>query len=193
MKALSNAILVLVFFSSVIFSAHSEEEDDFPWGPYEFHDNISIDFEDGTLLAFDSETDALLFEITGEFQLYVDGELVKTNEQQEDLLYSYYTHAEEIMEKARKIAYKGAQIGMEGAKIALQAAGGVFEMLFSGFDDSVVEDFEKEMESESEDLEEAAEHLEEEAEVIEDLADEMDDLFDELQQEIPELRDLNID
>jgi hypothetical protein len=190
MKTLRRVCVLLILIYSAGLATDSNDPKSWDWGPCRFHDNINIDFEDGSLMAYDDVTDALLFEITPEYQLYVDGELVKTTHHQEDLLREYYHQAEHIMDEAKKIGFKGARIGVEGAKLAVTAVGGIFEMLFSGFDDSVIDEYERDVEMEAADLEAAAEILEEEAEVIEEMVDELDVMFEELQEEIPELGDL---
>jgi len=190
MKILKNTFILLFVFAAATVATDSKDPKSWHWGPINMHGNIDIDFENGSLMAYDDETDELLFEITSEYQLYIEGELIKTTHHQEDLLRDYYRQAERILDEAKKIGYKGARLGIEGAKIAVSAVGGVVEMLFSGFDDSVVNEYERDIELETEELEAAAEVLEEEAEILEEMADELDVMFDELQEEIPELGDL---
>ena len=155
------------------------------------HDNHSfnVDFDDGTLVIYGEgrrgRGDEV--EITREYELYINGDHIKTDQAQRALLKSYYHQMEDLIDRAKDIGLEGGKIGIAGAKIGLKAVSGVFKMLLTDYTE---EEFEDDIEMESEELEEWAEELEEEAEELEEVAEELDEMQEELAEEIPELDDL---
>ncbi|MCP4568938.1 MAG: YggN family protein [FCB group bacterium] len=151
------------------------------------HDDYSIEFDEGSLIISEDGRRGDEVEITEDYELYINGDLIKTNKEQKQLLKEYYTLVDELVEKAEDIGWEGGKIGIAGAKIGMQALGGVFKMLLTDYTE---EEFESDIELKAEELEERAEELEEEAEKLEDIAEEIEDRQIELAEEIPELEDL---
>jgi methyl-accepting chemotaxis protein len=127
-------------------------------------------------------------EITRDYELYIDDELVKTDKVQTKLLQEYHGQLSDIRDQAKEIGWEGARIGAEGAKIGLLAGLGVLKMLFSDYSE---DDLEYDVELAAEKIEERAEELEEKAEEIEDMVDDLDDITDDLRDAIPELAELD--
>ncbi len=151
-------------------------------------EDFEIDIDDGVIIIEDHGRRSNMLEITPEFELYLNGDLIETNEEQEKLVEDFYLLFFETIEYGKEIGYEGAKIGMKGAKLGLKAVGRVFKMIFTGYE---AEDLERDMEREAELLEEEAEELEEMAEEIEDMVEELEDIAYDLQREIPELRKLD--
>jgi hypothetical protein len=193
MKTTKCIVLFLFVASiSIVFSKEAEKERWY-WGPCHLNNEISIEFENGDLLIFDEHVDELLIEITNDYELYVREKHIETNAEEKDLLRRYYSTTDQMLDEVEKLGYKGAKIGLRGAKVAVKAVGGVFEILFSGFDESVIDDFEERIEAEAEEIEHQAEQLEDEAEIVDELADQLDTIYENLAQSIPELEELEIE
>lgn len=125
--------------------------------------------------------------ITEEGDLIINGEPVKLNGQQTEMMVSYYDLTVEGIEGAKKIGLEGAKIGLHGAKIGMKAVAGVFRMILPSYDS---DDLERDMERESEKIEAKAEKLEEKAELLDEIFDDLEDLHEDLRYEIPELDNL---
>ncbi|MFH1893650.1 MAG: DUF2884 family protein, partial [Candidatus Zixiibacteriota bacterium] len=139
--------------------------------------DIDFDIEDGSIIMTQRGRHKSRIEITEDYKLYVDGELIETTPEQEKLVAEYYTTSKELVEKAKEIGLEGAKIGLIGAGIGLKAVGGVLKAIFTEYE---FEDLEAELDDQTEELQERADELEERAEVIEDLAADLEDVFDEM-------------
>ncbi|MBU0984807.1 MAG: YggN family protein [candidate division Zixibacteria bacterium] len=158
------------------------------WDTYH-HDDISVKIKkDGTLQIRHKGRDRTRVEITSDYDLYIGGKKIVTNDRQEELLAQFYGLTMDVRVQAMEIGKEGAKIGLEGAKLGLSAIGRVFKLLSSNYD---TDDLEREMERDAEKLELKAEKLEEKADQIEELVDELEYIADDLRAEIPELRELN--
>ena len=124
-------------------------------------------------------------EITEDYELYVNGEPIRLNRRQKEMVEDYYEYVHRIRREAYRIGWKGAKVGAEGAKIGVKAVAGLFRLLSSDYD---TDDLERDMEREAQKIEKKAERLEDEA--IEDLADELEELHEKMGREIGELREL---
>jgi hypothetical protein len=122
--------------------------------------------------------------ITGDYRLYVDGELVKTNDEQKELLREFHGLTMEMHREAREIGIEGAKIGLAGAKIGVDAIAGLFKLLSPHYDS---DDLERELEAKAAGIEANADRLEAKAEKIEQMADKLEDLESELRHSIPEI------
>lgn len=150
-------------------------------------DDISIDIDGGSvIITHEDENDEI--EITDEYELYVNGQLIKTDDHQRELLEEYHTQVMEIKDYAIVIGKEGARVGIEGARVALKAIGGVVKMIFTDYDE---DDLDRDMDRATEKIEAKAELLEEKAEKIEDMADDLEDMFYELEEEIPAIAKLD--
>ncbi len=146
--------------------------------------NMDIDIEDDEIYITHSGRRAGEIRITENYELYVNGKQIKTNDEQKRLIEEFYGSAKELKKYAAVIGAKGAAIGIEGAKIGLSAIGGIFKLILPGYDS---DDLERDMERKTKGIEYKASLLEKEAEALEHIAYEIEDLADELKDEIPEL------
>ena len=156
---------------------------------YGWNDDIDLEIDDGeVIITCDRrryKSDEV--KITDSYKLYVNGERVDVDDEQEELLKKYYHLAIDVHEEATLIGREGAKIGVEGAKIGAHAVSGVIKLLLLDFDE---DDFEREMEDKAEKLEEKADKLEERADALEEMAENLEDLHDDLSRKIPELHEL---
>ena len=177
-------IFMVLLFSLTAF-LQAADENDFKRKYMNCIKDADLDIEDESITIHD---DDYKIEITSDYELYVNGEYVKTNSQQKKLVKEYHGLIFEIIDRAKVIGTQGAKLGIDGAKIGLKAIAGVFKLLRDDYD---AEDLEEELELKAEELEEKAEELEKEAEKLEYLASDLEDLHDELKDEIPELEELD--
>jgi DUF2884 family protein len=182
MKYATIFLMLLFMFTAVLQAA---DENDFKHKYLHCLEDADIDIEDATITIRD---DDYKIEITGDFELYVNGKYIKTNDEQQELVEEYHGLIFEIIDRAKDIGKQGARIGIDGAKIGLKAIAGVFKLMRDDYD---ADDLEAELEMETEELEEMAEELEKEAEKLEYLADNLEDMHEELKDEIPELEELD--
>jgi len=156
---------------------------------YHHNDRLRLDIDDSDVIITCERRRYRSDEvkITGDYQLYVNGDRVDVDDDQEELLKKFYHKALDLNEEAKMIGREGAEIGVEGAKIGARAVSGVIQMLLLDFDE---DKFEAKIEREAERLEEKAEKLEERAEVLEEMAEDLEDMHDDLGRKIPELREL---
>jgi cell division protein ZapA (FtsZ GTPase activity inhibitor) len=186
-RAILFVVIALFMFSAVSASPprHSKHSDAH-W--YKSSDNnISMDFDDGTLVITNRGRNKGKVEITKDYELYVNGRRVQTNDEQRELLREYYKSVEDLVDYAAEVGFEGAKIGAQGAEIGIAAVAGLFHLLSSDYD---TDDLERELERKSDRLEMKAERLEEKAEALEEQAEELEELADELNDEIPELHRL---
>jgi hypothetical protein len=201
-KTLSLSILVIFISFSITTAAghaccddwgngHTIIDFDHEFNNYHYHANDGIRFDiDGSDVIITCEKRRYKSDevkITEDYKLYVNGDKVDLDDEQEELIESYHRKAVELDEEARMIGLEGAKIGTEGAKIGARAVSGVVKMLFLDFDE---DEFEASIEREADRLEEKADKLEERAEALEDMADELENVHDEMADKIPELDEL---
>lgn len=182
MKYATLFLVILFCFSAFLQAA---DENDFKRKYMHCFKDAEIDIDDETITIYD---DGYKIKITDDYELYVNGEYIETNAEQQKLVEEYHDLIFEIIDRAKDIGKQGAQLGIDGAKIGLKAVVGVFKLLRSDYD---TEDLEDELEMEAEELEELAEELEKEAEKLEYLADNLEEVHEELKEEIPELEELD--
>lgn len=182
-------VLVLALFTFSLASAAPPTKDKVSKSHWYNCDNknVSMDFEDGDLIIEKDGRRGGKVVITEDYELYVNGQKVKTDKEQRKLLREYYRGVEVLVDHAVDIGLEGAKIGAEGAEIGVAAIAGLFRLLSEDYD---TDDYEEEMERKSERLEYKAEKLEELAEDLEEEAEELEELADKLSDEIPELRRL---
>jgi hypothetical protein len=167
-------------------------------GPHNRHNHVTcngfswelnrfdLDVDDDVVIITspDRRHDRTVIKINGDYELYIDGDIVVVNDSNKELLKQFHTEATALEKEAHRIAREGARIGIKGAKLGVIAVGKVFKLLSSEYDE---DDLEREMDSEATKLELEAEELEEQAEKIEDMADDLEDQARHLRQTIPEL------
>jgi len=152
-----------------------------------YQDKLSVDMKRGNLVLTHNEYDRPEVEITADYELYVDDERVKLDEDQQKMVTLYYDLAIKLRRQAKEIGWEGARIGAGGVKLGVKALGRVVKMLFTDYDE---DDLERDMERDAEKLEDKAEILEKKAEEIERMAEDFEDLTYEMFDDIPELNDL---
>jgi len=152
-------------------------------------DDISLDVDDGSVFLTHKSRHhkGQDIEITEDYELYVNGDRVKTSDEQKELLKEYHDLACEMSEYGAKIGIEGAKIGIQGAGIGLQALVGVVKLLSPTYDE---EDLDADLEYAAEKLEKRAKALEEKAEKLEDMVDDLDYMNDELSDKIPAIAEL---
>ncbi|UCD17274.1 MAG: DUF2884 family protein [Candidatus Zixiibacteriota bacterium] len=151
-------------------------------------DDVDLRFDGGTIVMIHNGYPRSRIEITEDYELYINGDHIRLNDEQQELVKEYYLHCTEIVEYAREIGIEGAKIGFDGAKIGLKAVGGILRMLLTDYDE---DDLERDLEIDTEHLEARAEALEDWAEEIEEMAEDMEELAEEMTDEIPELEELD--
>jgi hypothetical protein len=191
MKRVTLILLVLLLASSMVFATGTVfrgQHKDKIGCHFTGKVDLDVDYDDGTLIITKRGYQAATIEITQDYELYIDGRLIKTNAHEKELLGEFYELTLDLVDRAYDIGTEGAEIGIAGAKIGLQALGGLFKAMLSEYE---IDDLEKDLELDAEILEERAEILEEQAEDLEDMADELEELAEELIDEIPELEELD--
>ncbi len=167
--------------------SRNRDRDHISW-TNESSDHTSIDMKHGSVtIKHRDRRETCTVEITDDYELYIDDELVKTDDAQTKLLKEYHGQLTDIHDQAKKIGWEGARIGAEGAKIGLVAGLGVLKMLFSDYSE---DDLESDVELATERIEARAEKLEEQADGIENMVDDLEDITDDLRDAIPELAEL---
>ncbi|MFH2054600.1 MAG: hypothetical protein ABIJ61_01465 [bacterium] len=151
-------------------------------------DHVDIDFEGSTLIFTFEESHDAVVEITEDYQLYINGELIPTDDNQRKSLRRCYLLGERLVGEAVKIGIEGAHIGIEGAKVGLLGLGGVLKMLLTDYDQ---DDLERDMERHTRRLERKAAQLEKKASRIESIAEEFELSYLKLEEEIPQLAELD--
>jgi hypothetical protein len=187
MRTLLSFLLILFLTFSLSSAGHysCRTFSDFGYGHLE---DVDIDIDDGSvIITYDGRRNYEEVEITEDYELLIDGERIKTDRDQRELLKEYHETVFKIHECAKAIGLRGAELGIKGAKIGMKAIGGVFKAIFTDYD---FEEFEEDIEWEAEKLEDEAEELEEEAEEIEELAENLEEIHEDLVDEIPELEEL---
>ncbi|HSG28913.1 MAG TPA: DUF2884 family protein [Candidatus Krumholzibacterium sp.] len=149
-------------------------------------DDISIDFDDDVLYIECEDEDGLV-EINDDYELFVNGDRIKLDKDQQKLVKKYYDDFEDIMDLATEMGLEGARIGAKGAKLGLVAVAKVIKLLSEDYDS---DDLEDEMEKEADKLEKEAEKLEELGEKLEDIADDFERTHKKLRRNVKELDDL---
>lgn len=182
-------ILAFVFSPALAYDDNCDRSWSKSYGVHDgFLEDVDIDIDDGTIVMTHNRRSKGKVEITENCELYVNGRLVATNDEQKELLKDYYDLTMEVVEYATQIGYEGAKIGVSGAAIGLMAVEGVIKALMTDYE---FEELEDDLEEQAEELEARAEELAEKAEDLEDVADELADVHDDLRRETPELRDLD--
>ena len=187
-------IAVYVLAGLLIFAGASSADCDYYVHGVSVHnggafEDMSFDLEDGSIIMTRTVGRRVeTVEITEDYELYINGDYVKLDADQQKLVQEFYDRGMEIVEYAKELGWEGARIGVSGAKLGLKAVGNVFRLLFTGYD---TDDFEREMERAAAKIEARAERLEEKAEKVEDMVEELEDISWAMDREIPELRELD--
>jgi hypothetical protein len=188
LRTVSVALLAfLLICSTAGFAGKKHDQTVFSDGNLYSADDFSVDIEDGSVIIVNKYEDEEI-EITEEYELYIDGDLIKTDARQKKHLKEFHTQVFDIRDYAIEIGLEGAKVGLQGAKIAMKAIGGVLKMLFTDYTE---DDLDRDLERETDKIEDRAEDLEEFAEGIEDMAEDLEDMFYDLEEEIPAIAKLD--
>lgn len=181
-------VLSLALFTSVAMadSPHAKSYKMRSSGMH-FLNNCSIDLDHGSLIIEKKGRRGIKMEINDRYELFVDDIQVETNKEQQKLVVKTYDGTILLVDYAKEIGLEGASIGVEGAKLGLKAVGGVFKMMFTGYDH---EDLEEDMERESEKLERRADKLEARADKLEELVEDLEIVYEDLIEKTPALEPL---
>jgi len=153
-----------------------------------FMEDVTINFEDDALvISYQDDPDERV-EITGDYELYINDEHIKTNSHQKELLRRYYKGMVKLVQEAERIGIQGAVLGIKGAEIGVVAATKALKVIFTDYDS---DEMEVELERETEKLERKAEKLESRAEELEERAEDLEQMHVELKDNIDELRNLD--
>lgn len=186
------AVLTLLLASALAFAtAGVADDDDIHVTTSNGHmwnmDDLNIDIDDGSVIITHEDEDGKI-KITDDYELYVNGKHVKTDDHQKELLTEYHGLVLSIKDDALDIGLEGAKIGLEGAGIAFEAIGGVFKMIFTDYDE---DDLDRDLDRKTAKIERKAEKLEDRADEIEAKAEDLDDLYSDMADDIPEIGNLD--
>ncbi|MBD3401858.1 DUF2884 family protein [candidate division GN15 bacterium] len=161
--------------------------DDFGSHHWSVDENVTMDFDDGTIVFESRDYPRDVVEITERYELLINGEPVELTADQQRHVREFHQATTDLIADAIAVGIEGADIGMEGAAIGVKAAGQALKALFTGH---TFEDMEREIEREARKIEVKAEKLEEKADQIDRRADHIEDMYFDMFEEIPALRDL---
>jgi hypothetical protein len=183
----ATTLTLVLLLASPLLAWESSDRHKYQYGHCNF-DHLSMDFDEGTLIFDFGSRHGDIVEITEDYQLYINGELIPTDEEQQKQLRECYHLADRLTTEAVRIGLEGARIGIDGARIGFRAMGGVLKMLFTDYDE---DDLERDMERHTRRLERRAERLEKKAERIETMAEKLELAYERLERDIPELQEIN--
>ena len=149
-------------------------------------EDISIEFDDGTIILECGDEDDVV-EITADYELFINGDRVKLDNDQREIVGNYYESLDEIIETAKELSIEGARIGAKGAELGLKAVAGAFKLILEDYDS---DDLERDMERQARRIEAQAEKLERKGEKLEDMAELFEKTHKKMRREIDELDDL---
>ncbi len=149
--------------------------------------DVDINSDDGTIVLVFDDYDDLELKITDKYELFVNGEEIELNKEQQVLVKEYYDGLITILENAKVIGLDGARVGVSGIKVGLKAVAGVFKLLSPEYDS---DDLEAEIEKATEQIEKQAAELEKRAAELEKRADDFEKIHLLLIENIPELNKL---
>jgi len=184
MKLYAIGILLILFSFISVYSADAE---DFKKKYMHCLEDLDLNIDNEKITISDDDEDYTV-RITCDGDLYINGEYIELDDDQQELVEDYHGKIMEIVDRAKDIGIEGAKLGVDGAKIGLHAISGVFKLLREDYDS---EDLERELEKKAEELEKKAEALEKEAEKLDAMADELEEIHDELKDSVPELSNLD--
>lgn len=176
-------LIVFIFFASNSAHFHDHKVDEF----LALYEDVDVSITEGSIILAWKYDNSEFVEITDDYNLYVNGNKVKLNRDQKELVAEYYDLLESIIEYAKEIGLESARIGVAGAKIGLKALVGAMKALLTEYESDKLEE---DLEDEGKQLEEMARDLEDKAEDLEHLAEALEKTHKSLHKEIPQLREL---
>lgn len=168
--------LVVIFLTTYSAQAHNSR-------CRSLNKNLSINFKGDTLVIKPAgKKDQIL--ITNDYRLFLNGNEIKLNKDQQDLVRDYYEQVRFITATALKLIPRGAEIGIDGAKLGLKAILHTVLTLDKNYDE---EQGEKKLEESERALERKASDLEKKGKNLEKIGDELEALQCQLFHQIKEL------
>jgi len=188
MKKAWVVLLALILFASLAYGVDYKKKSSHSLMGRTF-DKVEIEVEDGVLIITPRDRDDIIVEITPEHELFINGEAIELNDDQQELVKEYYEGLSEIIDSAMHIGLRGAKIGVKGVMLGMSALVKMVKLLGDDYDS---QDLEREIEKESKKLEAKAKRLEAEAEELEVLAERFEKTQKKFAREIKEIRELDI-
>jgi hypothetical protein len=188
MKVSGIVLLTLLLGFSLAFAEGGKPYKKYSYnGDFNYCDNTNIRVDDGLVIITHRGYDKAVVEITDDYELSVNGQDIKLDSDQKQLVKEYYNLVVDINEEATQIGMEGAKIGLEGAKLGTTALKNVLKMFLTDYDS---DDLERDMEKEAAKIEAKADALEKQADKIEAKAEELEEVAERLEDKIPELRNI---
>jgi len=176
-------IFFLLITASVAAHRHDDKTDNF----LALYEDVDISIDAGSITLTCKYDNSEFLEITDDYDLFLNGEKIFLDSDQQELVAEYYDILSSIIEYAKAIGFDGARIGVAGAKIGLKALAGVMKVLFTEYESA---ELEGDLEIEGKQLEEMARDLEDKAEDLEHLARALEKTHERMRSEIPQLGNL---
>ncbi len=186
--------LILLFVSLLFFPAAGIAHDrnhDCDWDDGEFLDNCDVDWckETSSLIIEYEKDEGQAVKITKKYELFVNGEKVKLDRKQKDLVKDYYKHMKKLHVMAEEIGEEAARLVEWGGRVAAEAIRKVCVRVLDD-DEYEAEELERAIEAETEEIEKAVEKIEAKAKKIELAAKNLKNLHYEMKNAVPELEEL---
>ena len=183
--AVCAAAMAVSCFMPAVLSAHDHTHCDGDSDLFR-DDDVSVDFDNGSLI-FVHEDSGDRVEITQSHELIVNGESVRLDRGERELVEDYYETFHEIVAEAASIGIQGAKIGVKGAALGLKAALGALLLISPDYDE---DDLEEAIGEDEEEIDRIAKKLEKRAKRLEKTADALERLHKKLRRDVSELDDL---
>ncbi len=184
-------ISMLVFFQAV--RADDGLSEKFKKLQMNINEQNYVIFEDSSLIVASRDNDVYLVEITPKSDLYIHGEKIDVTPSQKKILSKYFKSMRKIFHTRNRIGGKAIKVGIAGAKLAVKAVGGLVDYVLSGFDDEVMDEFEKEMDRESERIDAQGEHIDDMGKVYKKFRRENNKIVDEIRDTLPVLDSIRLE
>jgi len=151
-------------------------------------ENIDIDIVHECIVVTDQDNDAGdIVRISRDCALYINGERVRTNRRQTEILHRYYCTACELQHQSYLLGKKAGEVGRRGGRLGVQAVRHLHEFLDS---DCSVADLAKDIQQDSAILSEDSQKIAEWGREIDSLVNNLEDTHIELRERIPALEKL---
>lgn len=186
-KTLVMLLTLLLFFSMTFGIDYKKKQGHSCLG--RTFDKVEIEIEDGVLIITPRDRDDIIIEITPEYELYINGEEIELNDDQQDIVKEYYEGLCELIDSATYIGLRGAKIGVKGAMLGMSSLVKMVKLLDDDYD---TEDLEREIQEKAEKLEAKAKKLETEADELEAKAKKFEKLQKTFERRIEAIRELDI-
>ena len=183
-------VLAAVALAPAISSAHPKVHHRHCSNDFFREGDINVNLEDGSIIYTNEDNDQTV-EITGDYELIVNGSDVHLRADQQRLVREYYDCFEGILGEAKEIAKEGIIVGARSAAIGITAAIEALARLGDDCDtDRAERRLERKLDRDGEKIEAVAAKLEKKAERLERRVKKLEKLHKQLRREISDLDDL---